>query len=207
MTITLLIVIFTTLISLWGFNDSGVFYKLKHHPVSEAGNKEYYRMLTSGFLHGDYMHLFLNMFVLHEFGRYVEVYVAGIFGPSEGKIVYLLAYLFMIVAADIPTYFKHKNNPYFASVGASGAVSGIVFMYILLNPWAMLGLFAIIPVPAIIFGVLYLWYSSWASKNSRDMIDHDAHFFGAVTGILLLIAFQPSIVSEFISELIHGFPF
>ena len=99
------------------------------------------------------------------------------------------------------------RDRYFASIGASGAVAGILFMYIMLNPWAMLGLFAIIPVPAILFGGLYLWYSSWASKNSHDLVDHDAHFFGAVTGMIILVAIQPSVFGIFIQEVIQGLPF
>lgn len=121
--------------------------------------------------------MFLNMFVLYEFGKYVESFVVSQFDNLMiGRVMFIVIYLFIIVAADIPTFLKHKTNPYFASIGASGAVAGILFMYIMLNPWAMLGLFAIIPVPAILFGGLYLWYSSWASKNSHDLVDHDAHF-------------------------------
>ncbi|MBK7525742.1 MAG: rhomboid family intramembrane serine protease [Saprospiraceae bacterium] len=208
MSITLLIIIFTCLVSLAAFNNQDFFNKLKQHPVSEYRHKEYYRMLTSGFLHGDYLHLFLNMFVLYEFGKYVESFVVSQFDNLMiGRVMFIVIYLFIIVAADIPTFLKHKTNPYFASIGASGAVAGILFMYIMLNPWAMLGLFAIIPVPAILFGGLYLWYSSWASKNSHDLVDHDAHFFGAVTGMIILVAIQPSVFGIFIQEVIQGLPF
>ncbi|MFZ1581027.1 MAG: rhomboid family intramembrane serine protease, partial [Saprospiraceae bacterium] len=100
-----------------------------------------------------------------------------------------------------------KDNAYFSSVGASGGVSGILFIYILLYPWNMLGLFAIIPVPAIVFGVLYLWYSTWASKNQNTNIDHDAHFYGAIAGLLIAIVSRPAVFSEFINSLINDFPF
>lgn len=206
MSITLIIVIFTALVSIIAFTNHDLFVKLKHFPVAEARNKEYYRMLTSGFLHGDYMHLFLNMFVLYEFGRYVENHFISLFGLAMGNFLFLVFYMLMIIAADYPTYLKHKDNPYFSSVGASGAVSGILFMYIILNPWAMLGLFAIIPIPAIVFGALYLWYSSWASKHSHDLVDHDAHFYGAIAGILLLFAIQPGILPLFLNKLMEGFP-
>jgi membrane associated rhomboid family serine protease len=208
MSITLLIIIFTCLVSLAAFNNQNLFNKLKHHPVSEFRDKEYYRMLTSGFLHGDYLHLFLNMFVLYEFGKYVETFIVGQFDNlAVGRFMFLLIYLFIIIAADLPTLFKHKTNPYFASIGASGAVAGVLFMYIMLNPWAMLGLFAVIPIPAILFGGLYLWYSSWASKNSHDLVDHDAHFFGAVTGMMVLVAIKPAIFGAFVQEVIQGLPF
>lgn len=203
---TLILVIITVIISLLAFQNPNIFHALKHVPAIEQRQKEYYRWLTSGFLHGDIMHLFLNMFVLYEFGRFVEEFFIWQISPQFGRILFLIVYLLMIVMADIPTYYKHKNNPYFASVGASGAVSGIIFMFIVLNPWSMLGLFAIIPIPAIIFGALYLWYSSWASKNSHDLIDHDAHFFGAIAGIAILISLKPGVVNLFLNELITGFP-
>lgn len=207
MSMTLIILIITVAISLWAFQNQNVFHAMKHLPVAEKKYGEYYRLITSAFLHGDYIHLFLNMFVLYEFGRYVEDYFVWQISPGFGKIIFLIVYLLMAVIGDLPTFVKHGDNPYFSSVGASGAVSGIVFMYILLNPWAMLGLFAIIPIPAILFGVLYLWYSSWAGKNSRDLIDHDAHFYGAIAGIVILISLKPTLVSEFITNLVQGFPF
>lgn len=206
MSITLIIVIITTLISVAAFNNRGLMDALKHYPVAEHQHKEYYRLITSGFVHGDFMHLFLNMFVLHEFGRYVEHYFQVVHGDIAGKVLYVAIYLAMIVTGDMPTFAKHKDNYHFASVGASGAVSGIIFIYILLNPWAMLGLFAIIPIPAIVFGVLYLWYSSWASGQSRDMIDHDAHFYGAIAGIILAVALRPAVLGEFFTRLIQEFP-
>ena len=152
------------------------------------------------------MHLFVNMFVLYEFGRPVESYLTYYFGTSGGSILYLMTYLLIIVMGDIPTYYKNRNNPYFASVGASGGVSGILFIFILLYPWSMLGLFAIIPVPAIVFGVLYLWYSTWASKNQNGNIDHEAHFYGAVAGMLIAVITRPEILPEFIDNLITNFP-
>ncbi|MBK9253872.1 MAG: rhomboid family intramembrane serine protease [Saprospiraceae bacterium] len=206
MSITLILVIITCIISIICFSNKPLFEALKHYPVAEYHNKEYYRLISSGFVHGDFMHLFLNMFVLHEFGRYVELYFQTYFGDAQGKIIFLILYIVIIITGDLPTFFKHKENRYFASVGASGAVSGIIFIYILLNPWAMLGLFAVIPVPAIVFGVLYLWYSSWASKNNRDMIDHEAHFYGAVAGIILAIALRPAVMGEFVDKLINQFP-
>lgn len=207
MSITLIIIIITCIVSIMCFNNEKLFNELKHYPVVEAGRGQYYRWLTSGFVHGDFMHLFVNMFVLYEFGQPVENYLIYYFGESGGSILFLVTYLLIIVMGDIPTYFKNKDNPYFASVGASGGVSGILFIFILLHPWSMLGLFAIIPVPAIIFGVLYLWYSTWASKNQNGNIDHEAHFYGAVAGMLIAIITRPEILSEFAHHLINNFPF
>ena len=128
------------------------------------------------------------------------------FGDLGGKILFLFTYLLIIIMGDIPTYYKHKEHSYFASVGASGGVSGIIFIFILLYPWSLLGLFAIIPIPAILFGILYLWYSTWASKNQNDIIDHEAHFYGAIAGLLIAIISRPSIIQEFLTSLIQDFP-
>jgi len=206
MSVTLILVIITCLISFLCFNNQKMFDQLKHYPIAEQRNGQYYRWLTSGFVHGDFMHVFINMFVLHEFGRTVEQYLVFHFGLTGGSILFLVTYLLIIVMGDIPTYYKNKENAYFASVGASGGVSGIIFIYILLNPWNMLGLFAIIPVPAIIFGVLYLWYSTWASKNQNGNIDHEAHFYGAIAGLLIAIVSRPAILNEFLVNLINEFP-
>ncbi|MBK8519248.1 MAG: rhomboid family intramembrane serine protease [Saprospiraceae bacterium] len=206
MSATLVLVIITSIISIFCFSNKRWFDHLKHYPLLENQNKQYYRWLTSGFVHGSYIHLFVNMFVLHEFGRTVEDYLIFHFGYAGGIVLFTFTYLLIIVMGDIPTYFKNKENYSFASVGASGGVSGIIFIYILLFPWHNLYLFAIVPLPAILFGVLYLWYSTWASKNQNDMIDHEAHFYGAVAGILIAIITRPDIIHEFITHLVNEFP-
>ncbi|MGB4959488.1 MAG: rhomboid family intramembrane serine protease, partial [Saprospiraceae bacterium] len=174
MSITLILVIITCLVSIICFSNKPLFDQLKHYPIAEHNNKEYFRWLTSGFVHGDYIHLFVNMFVLHGFGEAVEHDLMFHFGATAGAILFLATYLLVIIMGDIPTYFKHRENPYFASVGASGGVSGIIFIYIMLYPWSNLELYAIIPIPAIVFGVLYLWYTTWAAKNEKSNIDHEA---------------------------------
>lgn len=206
MNITLILVIISCIISIMCFNNRGLMDALKHHPYVEARHGQYYRWVTSGFVHGDFIHLGINMFVFYQFGQAIEYYYIGYFGQIGGRFLYLFSYLLIIVMANIRTYYKNINNPYFASVGASGGVSGILFIYILLYPWSMLGLYAIIPVPAIIFGGLYLWYSTWAAKNQQGNIDHDAHFYGAVAGVLIAIVSRPAIFSEFLTSLIRDFP-
>jgi len=207
MSITLALIVITGLISYQAFNNPQMAYKLRHAPYIEARNKEYYRFLTSGFVHGNWMHLIINMFVLYQFGNVVEERFTLIFGDLMGRINYLLLYLLTIIFADIPTFVKHRNNPAYAAVGASGAISGILFVYVIFQPWSLLLLFFIIPIPAIVAAVLYLVYSSWASRKGQDMIDHDAHFFGAVFGFLFAIVLKPSFFTDFIERLIHGFPF
>lgn len=207
MSLTIVILVITCVVSFLAFNNRTMFDKLKHYPAAEHQRKEYYRWLTSGFLHGDYMHLIINMFVFHSFGTALEQYYTYHFGMIGGSILFGVTYLLTIILANIPTYFKYENNPYYTAIGASGGVSGILFIYILIYPWNMLGLYAIIPVPAIIFGVLYLWYESWAAKNQNDNIGHDAHFFGAIAGIMIAIVSRPAILPEFLRSLIENFPF
>jgi len=207
MSVTLLIIIVTCIISLICFENRALFDQLKHHPVSEVNNKEWYRMVTSGFLHADYIHLGINMYVLYGFGTFVEREFLYQYGEVFGRTIYLLLYAVMIIIADIPSLLKHKNNYGYSAIGASGAVSGVLFIFILLRPWAQLELYFFIPIPAIIFGVLYLLYSSWASKHAKDNIGHDAHFYGAVAGMVLSAFLLPYVLGDFVGQFMNGLPF
>ena len=206
MTITTILIIITALISWRAFHNDQLFYKLAHWPYKEHQNKEYYRFLSSGFVHGNWLHLLINMFVLYIFGEFVETHFILFFGSVTGKVYYVLVYLITIICADIPTYLKKQNNPSYMAVGASGGVSGLVFIFILLYPWQLLYLYGLIPIPGIVAGVLYLWYSSYASKRGKDRIDHDAHFYGALVGVILTVLLKPSLISQFSRKLINEFP-
>lgn len=207
MSITLIIIIFTCIISIQAFNRMDIFEKLKHHPYTELRQKEYYRWLTSGFLHADYVHLFINMFVLWQFGSVVEREYQVEFGSSVGMFLFLLMYLSAIVFADLPTFRKHQNDPMYAAVGASGAVSAVLFTYILYYPWAQLSLYGIIPFRAIVGGVAYLIYEQWASNNAKDNIGHDAHFAGAIYGMMFTVLLKPSVYNDFVDQIIHNSPY
>jgi len=208
MSVTILIIVVTCLVSYKGFNDRSFFEQLKHHPHSESKNGEWYRMISSGFLHADWMHLGFNMFVFYNFGEIIESLFVSQFGTTQGRTVYLLFYLAIIVLSSFPTFIKHKDNYGYGAIGASGAVSGILFVFILLQPWEMLYLLFIpIPIPAVIFGILYLAYSSWASKNAKDNIGHDAHFYGAIFGMIISIILIPGIFPTFIQRFSAGLPF
>jgi membrane associated rhomboid family serine protease len=204
--ITLLIIIFTSLVSYQGFNQYAFIDRLKHFPAKEAAGGEYYRLLTSGFIHADWTHLLVNMFVLYSFGEFIERYIITEFGQVPGRIIYLGLYLCNIVLANIPTTISKRHTPSFSSIGASGAVSGIIFIYILMNPWSMLYLFFIIPVPAIIAGTGYLIYSSWAAKHGHGRLDHSAHFAGAIAGMLMIILLKKEIIAVFFHRLVSDFP-
>ncbi len=207
MSLTLIIVILTSLISYNCFQDRQRFGNLLHSPYQEKRSNQYYRLLTSGFLHGSMGHLLINMYVLFIFGEVIENYFLSIFGEMLGRLYFLLLYILTIIAANIPTFLIHKDNAHFSSVGASGAVSGLIFVFILFLPWHMLLLFFVIPCPAIIAGILYLVYSSWAAKKGTDRIDHVAHFAGAVFGFLFTIVLEPAIFTNFLHALKTTAPF
>ena len=201
LTVNLFIIILTCLISIAGFSNYGIIRSLAHSPTMETNNKQWYRLVSSGFVHGDYFHLFVNMFVLYGFGNFVEQAFRTIHGEIAGSVVYACFYIFMIILANLPTFAKHKNNFRYSSIGASGATSAVLFSYILFRPWSILELYLFIPIPAIVFGILYLWYSSYASKNLNDNIDHDAHFYGAVAGFVFTALMKKELIFHFINEL------
>ena len=199
---TYIIIGITCVISYFALNNRDIFNRYLHSPYIEHRNKEFIRILSSGFLHGDLTHLLVNMYVLFVFGEYVEKQFVIQYGPS-GQIYYVLCYMIIIVMANIPTFYKHKDNQSYRSIGASGATSGILFLYVLFNPWSTLLLFFIIPVPAILLALGYLYYSHWASKNQNDLIDHQAHFWGAVAGIVLGIILLPAAIPTFIEKILQ----
>ncbi|MEL6718444.1 MAG: rhomboid family intramembrane serine protease [Bacteroidota bacterium] len=209
MSITLAIIAITCLISYPALSNRGMLEQLKHSPYMESTQKEYYRFITSGFVHGSFIHLFINMFVLYMFGSAVENFFIQeqMFGETMGRINFLLLYLLAIVVGDLPTYAKHKNNPHFGSVGASGAVSALLFTTILFEPWGKIYLYLLIEIPSIVFAILYVGYSTWASKNQNDMIDHDAHLYGAIFGFLFAIALKPDLFNYFLTRLMEDAPF
>lgn len=199
--ITYLIIGFTCALSVWAFSNHDVFLKCKHWPYYEARRGEYYRWLTAGFIHADYMHLAFNMITLYSFGGIVEQLFVAMF--PMGKSLYLIFYLLGIVFAGAPTFFKHRNNSAFASIGASGAVSAVLFAGILFMPTMKLNMFFIpIPISGWFFGLAYLAYSWWASNQSRDNIDHDAHFFGALFGFTFPLLLEPGLLPRFFEQLL-----
>ncbi len=203
--ITKIISIVVFLVSIQAFNNPVFFEKYKHSPYRVYHYKEYYRLVTSGFLHGSWVHLLVNLFVFWQFGDFVENFIFySIFGRTIGAVLYTLLVILAIIAGNIPSTLKYKNNPNYGSIGLSGAVSAILFSYVLVNPWEWLGVFFIIPVPAIVVAVLYLWYSKWASEKSRDNVDHLAHFYGAIFGFIYTIIIYPKIIMFFVQKFLEG---
>jgi membrane associated rhomboid family serine protease len=147
------------------------------------------------------------MFVLWSFGTVIEEAYVHMFGPMKGHVYFLLLYLLSGILANIPTYLKHRDNTTFSSVGASGATSGVMFAYALLVPWESIYLFGVLPLPAVLAAVLYLIYSSYASKNSKgSRIDHSAHFWGAVFGFVFTGLLNPVLFSSFLRQIVEKIP-
>ncbi|MEZ4983620.1 MAG: rhomboid family intramembrane serine protease [Saprospiraceae bacterium] len=187
--ITLIIVIMTSLVSWQAFNNPEMKAKFLFRPVDIARG-EYHRWLTGGFIHADLIHLMVNMYVLYTFGEYVEqLFIKVLFGELWGRMAYIAFYLLAIVVAGIPTYFRHKDNFAYSALGASGATSAVIFAFIITNPWAGLTLL-ILPffsIPALFLGIVYLIYSNYMDKKGIDNIGHNAHFTGAVFGVVFII--------------------
>lgn len=201
MTISIAIILLTCIVSISSFYSAKQIDDLSMWPYLVKEKRQYYRFITSGFVHGDFMHLAFNMFTLFFFGNFIEKMFLRVF---NGKIYYLLFYILALMLSDLPTYIKHKNNPHYRTIGASGAVSAVVFAFILFSPWQKIIVF-IIPMPAIIYGAVYLGYTIYMSRRSGPSgINHDAHLWGAVFGILFPLIFEPRIGIHFLDQLMRG---
>ena len=203
--ITYIVIAITCAISIIAFNNNQLFEKLLLSPYKVIHKKEYYRILTHGFLHADWVHLFVNMFVLWSFGLGLQGWLNELYASeyiSSPIQHFLTIYLGGIIISSLSSIVKNKNNYYYSSVGASGAVSAVVFATIFFEPWQPLYLFAIVPIPGILFGLAYLFYSNYMSKKGGDNINHDAHFYGAVFGFIYPILIDPSLALHFFNQLV-----
>jgi membrane associated rhomboid family serine protease len=188
MSITLIITIVTVVISFLAMNNNDLMDKLIFHPYSIAKYpSQWYRAITCGFIHADFMHLAFNMFSFYMFGDLVEKYFALIFGQA-GTFFYLLLYFSSLIVCIVPTYLKNKKKYNYYSLGASGAVSAIVFAGIFLQPTMQIGFFIVPPIiPGFLFGPIYLALTVYLSKKGPGSINHSAHLWGAIYGLVFLI--------------------
>lgn len=193
---TLIIIVITAIISFIAFSNRTVMNRLiMWPPAMQRG--QYDRFITYGFVHADGTHLLFNMFTLFFFGRAIE----NFYRPYFGGLGFVLFYLAALVVSMLPSYLKHKNDPNYLSLGASGAVSAVLFAYILFAPWNLIYVF-FIPVPAIIYAALYTAYSVYAAKRGQDNINHSAHLWGAAFGVIATIAIEPALMQRFIANLL-----
>jgi len=203
MIINYVIIAATILTSILAWNQAELFAKLKFNPFLIKKNKEYWRLGSYGLIHADWFHLGINMFVLWSFGSVVIQYFQMVF-PGKAIFYYLVLYIGGLLVANASAFGKHKDNPYYSAVGASGAVSAILFSSIIFNPMGEIYLFLIpFGIPAIVFGILYLAYSVYMNKKANDNVGHDAHFWGGIFGLFFTIALKPDLFFHFINEIIN----
>jgi membrane associated rhomboid family serine protease len=184
---------------MYSFNNEGLLRSLIMNPYLISSRKQYYRLLTSGFIHKDHMHLLLNMVTFYFFGGVIEQVFTIIFG-SMGGFYFVILYLMAIVVSDLPTVLKHKSNPGYNSLGASGGVAAVVFASIILLPLQDICLYFALCMPGFILGTLYLVYSYYQGRKANDGINHDAHLYGALFGFLFCIILIPASLPNFIEQ-------
>lgn len=194
--VTYALIAATVLLSWQAFGRPRLMERLLLWPPAVTRQHQYERLVTHGFVHADWPHLLFNMITLYFFGRQIEAVVTQLIGP----LGYLLFYLSAIVVAILPSYLKHRLDGRYRSLGASGAVSAVLFAFVLLAPWQVLYIF-VVPVPAIVYAVGFVAYSFWADKRGGDNVNHVAHLAGAAYGVLFLLLLEPRVGPFFLDRL------
>ena len=196
LSITLAIIAVTALVSFLGFNSRTIIERLILWPPAIDKNNDWYRLATYGLIHADFTHLLFNMVTLFFFGLATEKFFAAQLGPYG----FLFFYVLGLVVSILPTYLRHRHDPNYRSLGASGAVSGVLFAFILMQPWSTIIIF-VIPMPAIVYAFLYLGYTIWSDRQRKDHINHSAHLWGAVYGVVFTILVEPRMAGVFVERL------
>ena len=197
--ITFILIAVTCVVTLLAFKNPALAGRLILWPPAIDRHKQYDRLVTYGFIHADFWHLLFNMITLFFFGRVMEDIITGL---SGSRWTFVAFYFAALVVSILPTYLKHQKDPNYRSLGASGAVSAVLFAFILINPWARIGVF-FIPMPAIVFAVLYIGYSIWMDKRGGDNVNHGAHLAGAAFGVLFMLALEPRVLAHFLQVLLR----
>lgn len=198
--LTLILIILTVGISWYAWQNPSLLDKWVMHPSRVSKYNEYYRFITSGFIHADVGHLIFNMFSLYFFGEAMEMFLGQIFG-SNGTFYYLALYIAGIIVSEIPTFLKHRKNSGYKSLGASGGVSALLFAFILLAPLQKVCLYFAICIPGFIFGAIYMAYSFYESRKMGGRVNHDAHLYGAIFGILFMAVLLPASIPNFFEQI------
>lgn len=194
--VTFALIVATVLVSWQAFERPRLMERLLLWPPAIGRQRQYERLVTHGFVHADWPHLLFNMITLYFFGRQIEAVIA----QRIGAVGYLLFYLSAIVVAIMPSYLKHRTDARYRSLGASGAVSAVLFAFVLLAPWETIYIF-IVPVPAIVYATGFVAYSFWADRRGGDNVNHVAHLAGAAYGVLFLFVMEPRVGPFFLERL------
>lgn len=198
MSVTLILIAITCAVSLVALNNPKMLEALILWPPAVTRKKEYYRLVTYGLIHADFAHLLFNMITLYFFGRVMEQFYNATMGPFGFALFYTLG----LLASILPTYLKNKDNAQYRSLGASGAVSAVLFAFILFQPWTLIFVF-FVPVPAILYAVLYVVYTIYSERRGGDNINHSAHLWGAAYGVLFTLVLEPRVVGVFLEALLN----
>ena len=199
--ITYIIIAITVISSILAFGNQALMSNCIFNPYVIDKRKQYYRFISSGFIHADLMHLFFNMYAMYLFGLNVETALTQIFNDA-GPYLYVGLYFSALIMSATFSYFKHKDNPQYNALGASGAVSAILFVSIVLYPTQKLMIFPIpFFIPSYILGPLYLVYSYYMGRKGTDNVGHDSHFFGALWGVLFIVLLWRDAIRHFLQQL------
>jgi membrane associated rhomboid family serine protease len=199
MSSTLAIIAVTCLVSVIAFSNPRLLGGMLFWSPAVTRQGEYQRLLTYGLVHADFTHLVFNMLTLYFFGSLVERFYQAHLGDFGFAFFYVLG----LLASILPTWWRHRHEQDYRSLGASGAVMGVLFASILFDPWMMIYIFGALPIPAIVYGVLYMGYEIWADRRGRDRVNHSAHIWGAVYGIGFTLLVDPGAASRFLRLLAH----
>lgn len=202
MNITYFLIGITVLVSMVAFNKPAMWGEFMMNPYKVKTRRQYYRFITSGFVHQDHMHLIFNMVSFYFFGPVIEHVFALVFG-ALGGVYFIALYLLAIIISDVPSYLKHNNNPGYNSLGASGGVAAIIFAFIIFLPIEKICLFFAICIPGFILGTAYIIYSYVQGKKANDNINHDAHLYGAAFGFLFCVIMYPPSIGNFFRQIME----
>jgi len=197
---TIILIVITVAVSYAAFKSPKLMDQLQFNASKIIHKNEYHRLVTHAFIHANWEHLFVNMIVLFSFGQAIEAYFKFNFG-NNAILDYVLLYFGGILVSNIYALIKHRNNYFYNSVGASGAVSAVLFAAIFFDPWNKIYFFGILPIPGIVFAALYLVYSYQMSTKQKDNVAHDAHFLGALFGFVFPILLNYQLFESFLDKL------
>ncbi|HMB56533.1 MAG TPA: rhomboid family intramembrane serine protease [Arenimonas sp.] len=199
MSSTLIIIAITCAISFLAFNQTSMREALILWPPAISRDNDWYRLVSYGLIHADFQHLFFNMLTLYFFGRAVEPF----YDQRLGELGFVLFYVLGLILSILPSYLKNRGNSEYRSLGASGAVSAVLFAFILRDPWSSIYLYMAIKIPAIVFAVLYTAYSIYMDRRGKDNVNHSAHLWGAAYGVVFTVLIDPKVLSAFFLQLSH----